>query len=122
MVASWQLLAEAEQKVGLRAWRDQLLWAGPAMAVALLLLALVVAWLQRWRKQVDAVQPTPDDELTHFRVLYERGEISREEFDRIEARLQQRLRQMLDMPQPPAPVPNPPPDPSAPPPPDRPAI
>src|SRR6267378_3263827 len=117
MVASWQLLAEAEQKVGLRAWRDQLLWAGPAMAVALLLLALVVAWLQRWRKQVDAVQPTPDDELTHFRVLYERGEISREEFDRIKARLQQRLRQVLDLPQPPAPEPgpNPPPNGSVPP-------
>src|SRR5947209_10543094 len=116
MVASWQLLAEAGEKEGLRAWRDQLLWAGPAIAVALLLLALLIAWLQRWRKQVDAVQPTPEDELTHFRVLYERGELSREEFDQIKARLQQRLRQVLDMPQAPASGPNPPPDPSAPPP------
>jgi len=117
MVASWQLLAEAGEKQGLRAWRDQLLWAGLAIAVALMLLALIVVWLQRWRKQLDADQPTPDDELTHFRVLYERGEISREEFDRIKARLQQRLRQVLDMPPSPAPGPNLPPNPSTSPPP-----
>src|SRR5213080_2904510 len=36
MVASWQLVAEAGEKEGLRAWRDQLLWTGLAIAVALL--------------------------------------------------------------------------------------
>ena len=38
------------------------------------------------------------DELTRFRSLYESGELGREEYERIRAKLGQRLRKELDLP------------------------
>jgi hypothetical protein len=54
------------------------------LAGALLLGAVIIAMVQRWRRQEEK-PPTTDAQLGHFRSLYERGEISAEEYKRLRA-------------------------------------
>src|SRR5713226_4017207 len=96
MVASWQLVAEGGVDPGLQEWRHQLLWAAPAIAGVLLIMALVIALVDRWRKRPTRQQLSPGEQLTHFRTLYERGEISPEEFARIRALLTARIKKELE--------------------------
>jgi hypothetical protein len=63
-----------------------------------LLGALVLAWFDRLRKRGDQSVLTPGDQLAAFRLSYERGELSQEEYERIRARLGPKLRQQLDLP------------------------
>ena len=80
------------------------------LVAALLIGALIIAVVERWRKRPVNFRPDPNDQLAEFRSLYERGEISREEFDRIRNLLGERLREALDVPAAPptAPPPSPP--------------
>jgi hypothetical protein len=73
----------------------QLLWATAALIATLLLGALVFAWLDRWRKRSDRDTLTPADELTAFRLSYEQGELSQEEYERIRARLAPKIKRQL---------------------------
>ena len=80
----------------------RLLWATISLVAILLLGALVLAWFERLRKRAEQTVLTPGDQLAAFRLSYERGELSQEEYERIRARLSPRLRQQLDLPAPPA--------------------
>ncbi len=85
------------------------------LIAALLVGALVILFVDRWRKRPSEQRFTSGDQLAHFRELYEEGEISREEYDRIRGRLQERLRKEMDVPGTPAapaapPTPAPTPD------------
>jgi hypothetical protein len=64
----------------------------------LLLGALVLAWFDRLRKRADQSVLTPGDQLAAFRLSYERGELSQQEYERIRARLSPKQRQQLDLP------------------------
>jgi hypothetical protein len=79
----------------------------------LLVAALVVSWTDRWRKRRGTDSPSSGEQLTHFRALYEKGELSREEFERIRSRLGQQIRKDLNVPQRPPPE-SPPAEPSQP--------
>jgi hypothetical protein len=57
--------------------------------------------VDRWRKRNARLSPAPADQLSQFRSLYERGEMSREEFERVKALLAGQLRQDLNVPAPP---------------------
>ena len=90
-------------------WNDsEVLWAALPLIGALLVGAGVIYFVDRWRKKAERTQSPAEDELTHYRVLYERGELSPEEFDRLKLLLGGRLRMELNLPQPVAPKePNP---------------
>jgi hypothetical protein len=98
------------------AWDPRLLWASLALVGALLLGALIISIVDRWRKRAAQQRITSGDQLTHFRTLYEQGELSSEEFERIRSRLQERLVKELavseapEEPQPPAQPEQQPPD------------
>jgi hypothetical protein len=67
-----------------------LLWAGILVGV-LLLGAAIIARVDRWRKR--QMEP-PDDESDHlmsFRDMYERGELSKGEYDRVLRRVAERV-------------------------------
>src|SRR5262245_10410382 len=66
---------------------QRLLWAGLLLVAILLVGALFLAWLERWRKRMTQESATGIDQLTAFRLSYERGEISEEEYRRIRMRL-----------------------------------
>jgi hypothetical protein len=82
-------------------WNDsQVLWAALPLIGALVVGAAVIYFVDRWRKKAERTHSPAEDELTSYRVLYERGEISQEEFDRLKALLGGRLRKELNLPQP----------------------
>jgi hypothetical protein len=62
------------------------------LAAALLVGAFAVAMLDRWRKRQLNETFTAHDQLTSFRLLYERGELSQEEFERVRKQLLTRLK------------------------------
>ncbi len=88
MAAGW-LMGVVAQAPAPRAglWDARLLWAGVALVAALVVGAVVIYLLDRWRRQPDVSTWDPNDELARFRQLYEAGELSQAEFDRIKARL-----------------------------------
>lgn len=80
-------------------WEDpRVLWTTAALVGGLLLGAVVIGLTDRWRKHRERDQTSATDQLTNFRSLYERGEISREEYERIRSRLSQKIRQELSAP------------------------
>jgi len=58
----------------------------------------VIVWLDRWRKRSDANPMVANEDLAYFRELYDRGELSAEEFERVRIRLSRQLREELDVP------------------------
>jgi hypothetical protein len=81
----------------------RLLWASLGLIGVLLVGALIIWWVDRWRKRSADAEDSSGDQLAHFRELYEQGNLSAEEFERIRGLLGKRLRQELDVPTPAAP-------------------
>jgi len=52
----------------------------------------VILWMDRWRRRPDQLTLTPAEQMARFKELYDRGELSQQEFDRIKARLDKKLR------------------------------
>ncbi len=89
----------------------KLLWAALPLVGALLAGALIVYLIDRWRKRTadeEEAACAPNEQLSHFRTLYERGEMSREEFEKVKALLAGQLRREMNVPAPAAPVAAPP--------------
>jgi hypothetical protein len=76
------------------------LWLGLGLVGLLLVGALVIRWADRWRKREAEPPETSDDQMTHFRQLYEKGEMSAEEFEKVRGLLGRRLREDLEVPPP----------------------
>ena len=51
----------------------------------------VIALVDRWRRRTQSDTLRPSDQMAQFRTLYERGELSAEEYDRIRGLLTERL-------------------------------
>lgn len=88
-----------------------LLWAALPLIGILLLAALVIYLVDRWRKRAAAARDAAasGDQLSHFRSLYERGEMTQKEFEQVKALLAGQLRKEMNVPAPAAP-PRPPVD------------
>jgi len=98
------------------AWNDpQLLWAALPLVAALFIGAGVIYYVDRWRKREEAPAAPNEDQLSHYRSLYECGELSEDEFNRLKLLLGGRMRKELNLPAPPSP-PTPPKPPEAEPP------
>jgi hypothetical protein len=69
------------------------------LGAALLLAAIILKLVDRWRKQQGDEALTPDDQLAYFQELHWKGELSKEEFERIQARLAAQTRQEQATPQ-----------------------
>ncbi len=70
----------------------RILIATGLLAGALLAGAVIVAFVDRWRKRGANETFNTHDQLASFRSLYERGELNKEEFERIKAQLLTRLK------------------------------
>jgi hypothetical protein len=98
MDAVWQAIAEADLAARPLVWDLQLLWLTLFLAAVLLLGALVLIWIDRWRKRPGSERLSANEQLTNFRELYEQGQLSQEEFERIRALLSGQLQHELDLP------------------------
>ena len=93
---------------------------GTAALIAVLLSGAVVIWyLDRWRKQRERGAADSTESLTTFRALFENGEITEQEYKRIRGKVSTQMRREVGLPMPAtveAPVepvpPSPPPDPT----------
>jgi hypothetical protein len=93
----------------------QLLLASLCLVAALLVAAVIIALVGRWRRQSDAQEDlSPNAQLAHFRSLYEAGTISAEEYERLRTVLSAQVRQSLGVGPSPTAEPSPPPAPSPP--------
>jgi len=77
------------------AWDPSLLITGLLLAGTLLLGAVVIAAVGRWRRRSEPNALGPSEQLARFRLLYEQGAMSQEEFDRVRAFLGQQIAQDL---------------------------
>jgi hypothetical protein len=72
----------------------------------LLLGALVISIVDRWRKRSPPERLSTGNQLAHFQALYDRGELSAEEFSRLRSLLRGRLVREMEVeeipPEPPA--------------------
>jgi hypothetical protein len=100
------------QSPKLPSWNDpQLLWAALPLVAALFIGAGIIYYVDRWRKRAEPPAAPNEDQLNHYRTLYERGELDEDEFNRLKVLLGGRMRKELNLPPPPAaPTPAKPPD------------
>jgi len=69
------------------------LWLTGALVATLLVGAFVLSRVERWRKRQLSDSPASDVEtFSSYRAMYENGELSKEEYDRIKAKEARRLR------------------------------
>ena len=72
--------------------RPEIIWGMLGIAAALLAGALVVYLVDRWRKR-DAMRDRESaTELSDFRQMYERGEITEEEYTRLRQKVAERVK------------------------------
>lgn len=75
---------------------DWNLRTGVLILVGLLLVgAVVLSAVARWRKGQKPLSPSADQELAQYREMYERGEITRSEYQRLKGVLGTRIRARL---------------------------
>jgi hypothetical protein len=95
MAAAWPGLDwENSQKV---------VWTAAALTGAMLIGALVIFLTDRWRRRPTQERLSANDQMAHFRHLYEKGELSPEEYTRIRGLLTERLKKEMEI----APAPQP---------------
>jgi hypothetical protein len=98
MDAVWQAIAQADLAVNPFAWDFRLAWLTLILTSVILVGALVLIWIDRWRKRPGSERLSAKDQLANFRKLYEHGELDRDEFERIRALLTAQLQRELDLP------------------------
>ena len=70
----------------------ELLGASLALFGLILLGAIALIWADRWRKRTAQDEPVPPETAQDYRALYDKGVMSKEEYDRIRAHLEEKLR------------------------------
>jgi hypothetical protein len=70
----------------------RLLIAGGMLSGSLLLFAIILVLVKRWRKKQEVIMPSTHEQLNSYRELFEEGNLSKEEFERIRTRLLERMR------------------------------
>lgn len=83
------LLAQGERRDPFRT--PEIVWGTAGIAVALLAGALAVWLVERWRKR-SVPKPDAAGELTDYRGMFERGEITEDEYVRLRDRVARRAK------------------------------
>lgn len=108
MSASWLMAASTDPRTELPI---AYLWTIVVLIAVVLTAAGIIILVTRWVKRGGrAATDTYRDDRASFKVLYERGELTQEEYEKIRSRLGQKLRQDLHVTAPPAGAPVPPPE------------
>jgi hypothetical protein len=97
-----RLLADQPPPPGNPFDRPEIIWATAGIAGALILGAVVVLLVDRWRKKGLADSGPSVDELTEYRRMFDAGEITEEEYKKLRRQLAERVKQP-----PPVAAPNP---------------
>src|SRR5215207_1314387 len=83
MFGVWQILGNTTAKPS-PFTTPEFIWATGGLVGFLLLAAGALVWAKRWRARLlEEEERRSEDRLASYRTLYERGEISREEYEKI---------------------------------------
>jgi len=91
MVALFALLAQEDDR------RIQLILAAFGIVAVISVGVGLIELAKRWRKRPFQARMTASEQLAQFRQQFERGEIKPEEFERIKALLNERIRQEMEV-------------------------
>jgi hypothetical protein len=101
----------AQRRPRTTGWEFPLFWASLPLIGVLLVGALAIYLVDRWRKRRVRTLSDSSDQLAHFRKLCDQGKINQEEFEQVRARLTGQLQKEFQVP---APAPQMPQTPSGP--------
>ncbi len=87
-----RVLAQAAPRSRGPEWDPAFLIISLLLVVILLAGAALIALASRWRRRRGEDRLSPSDQLAQFRSLYEKGEISQEEFQRLRSLLGGKIR------------------------------
>ena len=74
-------------------------WVAVGSLIAVLLIgAVVLNFMDRWRKRQMLASQDPAESLTSFRTLYEQGELSEEEYQRVRDRVAAKMKDTTSVP------------------------
>jgi hypothetical protein len=86
------LFAQGNRPSGSPFDRPEIIWGSAGLAAALLAGAVVVYLVDRWRKREALRDRETGTELTGFRAMYERGEITEQEYARLRQKVAERVK------------------------------
>lgn len=72
--------------------RPEIIWGSVGLAAALLVGALVITIVDKWRRRAAMEEREAGLELTDFRAMYESGEITEAEYNRLRLRVADRVK------------------------------
>jgi hypothetical protein len=72
--------------------RPEIIWASAALAGALLVGAVVIYLVDKWRKRAAMADREAGLELTDFRAMFERGEITEAEYNKLRLKVAGRVK------------------------------
>lgn len=86
------LFAQAGKPAGSPLDRVEILYAAAGIILALAAGAVILFFADKWRKRTMAEVTYTAEELTSFREMYERGEITEAEYDRLRDKVATRVK------------------------------
>src|SRR5262245_21327055 len=86
------LIWSADTFTGLTPTHERIIGYVAALAGALLVGAMILALVDRWRKRQMNETKNVQDEIASYKELYQRGELSADEYQRVRGRLVDRLK------------------------------
>ena len=72
--------------------RPELIWASAGLAAALLVGAIAIYLVDKWRRREALLDKESGLELSDFRAMIERGEITKPEYDRLRQKVADRVK------------------------------
>src|SRR5438094_295208 len=72
--------------------RPEIIWGSVGLAAALFAGAMVIYLVDRWRKQAALAERESGLELTDFRAMFESGEITEAEYNRLRLKVANRVK------------------------------
>lgn len=72
--------------------RPDFLWGMAGLAAALVAGAIAIVLVDRWRKRAAMTDLLAGEELTDYRGMLERGEISKEEYEKLRLKVAKRVK------------------------------
>jgi hypothetical protein len=72
--------------------RPELIWGSVGLAGALFVGAVVIYLVDKWRRQAALDEKKSGEELTDFRAMFERGEITEAEYNALRLKVAQRVK------------------------------
>jgi len=86
-IATWAKV-EARAAAGSQGF----VWPLIILTVVVVVGIVLIVWMDRWRRRPVQMSLTPAEQMARFQELYDRGELSQQEFDRIKAKLEKGVR------------------------------